>query len=317
MTTGTPLSKSSAPTFSSLFGDFLIEKAANDDKIVAITAAMCEGTGLEQFAKTYPKRCFDVGIAEEHAVSFAAGLAKGGMKPVVCIYSSFLQRAYDQILEDVCIQNLPVVFAIDRAGCVGADGETHHGMFDLSYLSSIPNMTVLTPKDANQLNAMLDFALNYNGPIAIRYPRGSAEYDKNIMSTYELKNIRIASGTTVDIWACGKMFKCGEEVCKILRSRGIDAGLVDVTTVKPLDLSPMNELKELPKLIVTIEDNTCEGGLGSRMASAFSGTESEVLKCAWPDEFIPQGTVEQLAERYGLTAKNISERICDYLERKA
>lgn len=316
-TTGALLQKKDGETFSSLFGKFITEKAEKDEKIVAITAAMCEATGLDKFSNKFPKRFFDVGIAEEHAVSFAAGLAKGGMKPVVCIYSSFLQRSYDQIMQDVCMQNLPVIFAIDRAGCVGADGATHHGMFDLSYLSTIPNMTVLAPKDGNELKAMLDFAFELNGPVAIRYPRGKADYNKEIMSTYSGGNIRVSHGEKVDIWACGKMYDCGLKVCQILSSRGISAGLVEVASVKPLDLEPFYQLSHKPEVIVTIEDNSLAGGLGSKMSSEFAGTGIEVLKFGWPDEFVPQGTFEQLTDRFGLTPEKIAERICEHIERKA
>ena len=314
-TTGALLKKAENKSFSSLFGDFLVEEARNDKKIVAITAAMCDATGLGKFQKEFPDRLFDVGIAEEHAVSFAAGLAKGGMKPVVAIYSSFLQRSYDQIIQDVCMQNLPVVFAIDRAGCVGADGETHHGIYDLSYLSTMPNIEILTPKDANQLEAMLKYALTLDKPCAIRYPRGTSVYDKNITSTYEGKNIRIAPQGKFDIWACGKMFETGQKVKELLQENGINAGLVGITTVKPIDMSMIDE-KNLPQYIVTIEDNTIVGGLGHQVAAYFADRPVKVLNFAWPDEFIPQGSVDELLERYGLTPEIITERIYEEIERE-
>ena len=309
-TTGALLAKSDKKSFSSHFGDFMVEEGERDSRVVAITAAMCDATGLSKFEEKFPERLFDVGIAEEHAVSFAAGLAKGGMKPVVAIYSSFLQRSYDQIIQDVCMQNLPVVFALDRAGCVGADGETHHGIYDLSYLSSMPNMEVLTPKDANQLQSMLRYALNENRPIAIRYPRGNSDYDKEITSTYDSKNIRFAKQGKIDIWAAGKMFNCGLKVKEILATRGIDAGLVDVTKVKPLDLSVLDE-NNMPETIITIEDNTVIGGFGHQLAAEFSDKPVKVINFAWPDEFIPQGSVDQLLDRYGLTPEKIAERICE------
>jgi len=315
-TTGAVLNKSDKKSYSTLFGDFIAEEAAKNDNIVAITAAMLDATGLGRFADEFPDRIYDVGIAEEHAVSFAAGLAKGGMRPVVCIYSSFLQRSYDQIIQDVCMQNLPVVFALDRAGCVGADGETHHGIYDLSYLSSMPNMTVLTPKDANQLQDMLKYALTLNSPVAIRYPRGNSDYDNEIMSTYDGNNIRFAPQGKIDIWACGKMFDCGSIVQELLKDKGIDAGLVDVTKVKPLDVSLLDE-NYLPEYIVTIEDNTIIGGFGQQLAASFADKNVKVLNFAWPDEFIPQGSVEQLLDRYGLTPNKITERICEEIERKA
>ena len=309
-TTGAILNKSDKKSFSTHFGDFMVEEGEKDSKVVAITAAMCDATGLSKFQEKFPERIFDVGIAEEHAVSFAAGLAKGGMKPVVAIYSSFLQRSYDQIIQDVCMQNLPVVFALDRAGCVGADGETHHGIYDLSYLSSMPNMEVLTPKDANQLQSMLKYALSKGRPIAIRYPRGNSDYSKEIMSTYDGKNIRIAKQGKIDIWAAGKMFDCGLKVREILASKGIDAGLVDVTKVKPLDLSLLDE-NDMPETIITIEDNTVIGGFGHQIAAELADKPVKVINFAWPDEFIPQGSVDQLLDRYGLTPEKIAERICE------
>lgn len=317
-TTGAVRGKKTGETFSALFGRLLCERAAGNKDIVAITAAMCEGTGLEGFSKAYPDRFFDVGIAEEHAVSFAAGLAKGGLRPVVCIYSSFLQRAYDQIMEDVCMQKLPVIFAIDRAGCVGADGETHHGMFDLSYLSTIPDITVLAPKDGNELEGMFDYALSLNVPVAIRYPRGASNYDKNITSTYRGGNYRLikSENQTVDIWACGKMVSWGEKVCEILKEKGISAGLVSVSQVKPLDLNPLGDLNKPAKLIATIEDNSLSCGFGSRMAAGIhNDVSAEILNFGWPDTFVPQGTFDELADRYGLTPSKIAERICEHFER--
>ena len=321
------------PTFSGLMGRFACEMAEKDSRIVAVSAAMCDATGLGPFAQKYPERFFDVGIAEEHAVTFAAGMAKNGMKPLVAIYSSFLQRAYDQLLEDICLQKLPVMFLVDRAGCVGADGETHHGMFDLSYLSQMPGMTVLTPKDGNQLQAMMDYALHLDGPCAIRYPRGDTDYNNNILSTYSGGNLRIAemgSGrSAIDIWAVGAMYACGEKVCSLLRDRGYDAGLVDVTTVKPLDLSLLSKDCHL---LVTLEDNVLEGGFGQQAAAVlvsasandekkrfFSRREegTKVLRFGWPDSFIEHGSVAELREKYGLTPEKITERICEQIEGKA
>lgn len=311
--TGEIVGSSSGVSYSKLMGQFAVELADTDENIVAITAAMGEATGLGEFSRKYPKRFFDVGIAEEHAVTFAAGLATQGMKPLVAIYSSFLQRAYDQIMHDVCMQNLPVVFVIDRAGCVGADGETHNGMFDLAYLSTAPNMTVLTPKDGNQLKAMMEYAFSLNAPCAIRYPRGNTIYDTNIMSIYDGRNIRIKSAGKVDIWACGKMFDCGAKVAELLNSKGIDAGLVDVTTVKPLDLSVL----ETTDMIVTIEDHSIIGGMGQQLAAKLSNSDIDIFNIGWPDEFVQQGTFDQLADKYSLTPEKITERICEELERKA
>lgn len=316
-TTGASLEKKTGRTFSELMGDFALELAEKDEAIVAVTAAMGEATGLGNFARTFPQRFFDVGIAEQHAVTFAAGLAREGMKPLVAIYSSFLQRSYDQLMIDVCMQKLPVVFVIDRAGCVGADGETHNGMFDLAYLSSMPGMTVLTPKDGNQLRAMMAYAFKLQAPVAIRYPKGSAVYDKNITLTYERKNQRVLPQGKVDIWACGRMFECGEMVANMLMERGIKTGLVDVTCVKPLDVSAFDADLKKTRLIVSLEDHSLSGGLGQQLCTALAAAKKDFLCLGWPDEFIAQGTFAQLADRYGLTAEKITERICSELERKA
>ncbi len=314
--TGDLIKKPSGVSYSEIMGNYLVEKARDDNKIVAITAAMGEATGLGPFAAEFPDRFFDVGIAEQHAVTFAAGLAKCGIKPVVAIYSSFMQRAYDQLIHDVCIQNLPVVFCLDRAGVVGADGETHHGIFDLSYLMTMPNMTVLTPKDGNQLEEMMNFALKFIGPCAIRYPRGECVYHKNITLTdsWTIKNERIKDAGKVDIWACGKMTDCGLKIVEILRKREIDSGLVNVGIVKPLDLSPFDKNAQL---MVTIEDNSTCGGFGQCVADQLKNENIKILNFGWPDKFIEQGSFNQLADKYGLTPEKIAERICEYFEGKA
>ncbi len=326
--TGLAKEQGGEKSFSQLMGHFATEIAEKDDRVVAITAAMSEGTGLDSFKKAFPRRHFDVGIAEAHAVTFAAGLAKSGMKPLVAIYSSFLQRAYDQIVEDICLQNLPVVFAIDRAGCVGSDGETHHGMLDIPYLSQIPNMTVLAPADGNQLKSMMEYAFALDGPCAIRYPRGQADCSNSIMSTDDEKsrsatgsynNLRLESlegqgkkiSDVIDIWAVGTMVDCGQKVCQILRSRGYCAGLVDVACIKPLDLSLYNRET---KLLVTIEDGAIPGGYGSQMAAALTNESTKVLNFAWPDTYVGQGTIDELREQYGLTPEKITERICAEIE---
>lgn len=320
-TTGALKKQASGPSWSKLMGQFACDLAERDSRIVAITAAMGDATGLGNFAKEYPKRFFDVGIAEEHAVTFAAGLAKCGMKPLVAIYSSFLQRAYDQLIEDICLQKLPVVFLIDRAGCVGADGETHHGMFDLSYLSHIPGMTVLTPKDGNQLQEMMEYAVELDGPCAIRYPRGEAVYNNNITLTYMGCNLREHAAGKIDIWAVGPMFECGQKVCEILKEKGLESGLVDVTTVKPMDLS---QVSPETGLLVTIEDNAVEGGYGQRMAAVLAARSSQsdgtdgvqVMNFGWPDQFVEHGSVSELREKYGLMPEKIAERICEEVEGK-
>lgn len=324
-TTGELKSKPKDPSYSSLIGEFILDLGKKDDKVVAITAAMGEATGLGEFSRTFPDRFFDVGIAEQHAVTFACGLAKGGLRPVVCIYSSFLQRAYDQIIHDCAMQKLPIIFCIDRAGVVGADGETHHGNFDLTYLRSVPGMTVLTPSNGVELKAALEYAHTLDTPVAIRYPRGNSTYDKEIMSTYNINDIslnkRVLPATDVDIWACGKMFDTAEKVVDALKDRGIKAGLVKVTQVKPLETNSLNDLVYSKKLkhIFTIEDNTVMGGFGEGLNSTVlsSGIKAPVTNFGWPDMFIPHGSFDELAEEFGLSANKITERIIDILERKA
>ena len=309
--TGAVLSPSGM-TYSKVFGEEAMELAKEDPRVAAVTAAMCDATGLSQFAGSFPARFFDVGIAEAHGVTFAAGLARAGMRPVVAIYSSFLQRAYDQILEDVCLMNLPVVFAVDRAGIVGADGETHHGIFDLSYLMPMPNMTILTPCSAGQLRSMLRYALDQNGPVAIRYPRGECPDGKDEENSFDGKNIRLYSGCDADIWAVGKMTETALQIRKFLAEKGIDAGVVDVTCVKPMDLSC---LEDPDKLIVTIEDNVLTGGFGQAFA-AVSGCRN-ILSFGWPDKFIEHGSCGELCRKYGMDAVSAAERIGERFERKA
>ena len=304
--------KPSGLTYSKILGMTMEKLAADNNKIVAVSAAMCDATGLGSFAKKYPRQFFDVGIAEAHGVTFAAGLAKSGMRPLVAIYSSFLQRAYDQIIEDVCIQNLPVIFAIDRAGIVGADGETHHGLFDITYLSSMPNMTVLAPADGNQLAAMVRYAFTINGPVAIRYPRGDCSFKQGGEDEYDGKNHRLFSGRDLDIWAVGKMLQTALDTRDQLKEKGIEAGVVDVTTIKPLDLSC---LTEKTKPVVTIEDGLLAGGFGDKFIVE-SGVK-EVLAFGWPDQFIEHGDCDSLYKKYGLDADSIAERICEHFERKA
>ena len=233
MDTGLPLKKSSLPSYSKVFGNKLCEMAGKDERVTAVSAAMIDGTGLEGFNKLFPKRMFDVGIAEGHAVTFAAGLAKSGLKPYVAVYSTFLQRAYDQIIEDVCLQELPVTFCIDRAGIVGADGETHHGIFDISYLRHIPNMTIMAPKDGDELEAMLEYSLQLDGPCAIRYPRGSAETIGKTNKIQIGKSHQLKRGTDVEIWSVGTMAKIVLEAADILKSNGISASVINAEFIKP------------------------------------------------------------------------------------
>ena len=307
------LKSASGMTFSKVFGMTCEEIAAERDDIVAISAAMGDATGLGGFYQKYPNRFFDVGIAEAHGVTFAAGLAKAGIRPIVAIYSSFLQRAYDQIIEDVALQNLPVVFGIDRAGVVGADGETHHGVFDLSYLLPIPNMTVLTPKDGYQLAAMLRYAVTLDGPVAVRYPRGGCAYHDLSKEVYDGRNSRTKTGKDVDIWACGRMVSVAEKAAAMLDERGIHTGIVEVTSVKPLDLSEY--IVDDNKLLVTLEDNLLAGGFGETF-SAQTGA-GNVLMIGWPDKFVEHGDCNTLYKEYGMDAESIVERICERFERKA
>ena len=307
------LKSSGGMTYSKVFGMTCEELAAVRDDVVAISAAMGDATGLGGFYQKYPDRFFDVGIAEAHGVTFAAGLAKCGVRPIVAIYSSFLQRAYDQIIEDVALQNLPVVFGIDRAGVVGADGETHHGVFDLSYLLPIPNMTILTPKDGYQLASMLRYAVTLNGPVAIRYPRGGCEYHELSKTVFDGRNIRAKAGKDVDIWACGRMVKVAEEAAAKLAAKGIDAGIVEVASVKPLDLSALNV--DDNQLLVTLEDNLLAGGFGETFAAQTGA--GNVLMIGWPDKFVEHGDCDTLYKEYGMDADSIVERICERFERKA
>lgn len=308
--TGVTLSKSQT-SYSEIFGKKMFELAEKNDKLVALTAAMCTATGLDQMRDRFPKRVFDVGIAEAHACIFAAGLALGGMHPVVAIYSSFLQRAYDEIIEDVCLQKLPVTFAIDRAGIVGADGETHHGIFDLSYLLPLPNMTVLAPCDAHQLEDMLKYAISEDAPFAIRYPRGHADMTRHIEGSFELKNNVISEGKDVNIIAVGTMLNIAIKASEILKEQGIDAKVCSASVLKPFDDSIINSSD---KLIVTLEDNLIRGGFGEYIAANYT---NRVVNLGWPDKFIEHGDCEYLYKKYGLDAESIAERIRQELEGKA
>ena len=262
--TGLPVLKKEKANYTDVVSTVMKKLGARDDKVVAITAAMEDGTGLKRFHNLYPDRFFDVGIAEEHAVTFAAGLAQAGLRPVFAVYSSFLQRAYDQILHDVCIQKLPVVFAIDRAGLVGSDGETHQGIFDISYLSSIPNMTIMAPKNKWELSDMLKYAVKYNGPIAVRYPRGQA-YDglKEHREPIEMgKSELLCQGSKVAILALGSMVAEAVNVVSELKTAGIEATLINARFAMPFDKEAINELEKNHDLLVSLEENVLSGGFG-------------------------------------------------------
>ncbi len=311
--TGVPLKKKMKANYTDIFSTVMMKLGQRDERVAAITAAMPDGTGLKRFSHAYPDRFFDVGIAEQHAVTFAAGLAAGGLKPVVAVYSSFLQRAYDQVLHDVCIQNLPVIFAVDRAGLVGSDGETHQGIFDLSYLSSIPNMHIMAPKNKWELSDMMKFAVSFGAPIAIRYPRGEAydglagfrapvEYGKAEM-IYEEKDIALL--------AVGSMVKTAEAVRDRLKEEGLCVTLVNARFVKPIDEEMVRRLAEKHSLFVTMEENVASGGFGEKVRSFLEEARlsGHVLSIAVPDEYVEHGNVDVLKKEIGIDEETVTERI--------
>lgn len=318
--TGLPVGKSN-PTYTDVFSTVMRKMGDRRKDVAAVTAAMMTGVGLKRFSNMFPDRCFDVGIAEEHAVTFAAALSLGGITPVVAIYSSFLQRAYDQIMHDVCMQNLHVVFAIDRAGLVGYDGETHHGIFDLSYLGSMPNMTILAPKNLWELSDMIKFAVDYDGPIAVRYPRGEAYTGlKEFRAPICLgKSEVIHEGSRVALLAVGSMVKMAEEVQKQLKERmDMDAALVNARFVKPIDEEFLRSFADTYELVVTLEENVKDGGFGERVL-AFAEEEDlpfgvEII--ALPDRFIPHGSVSYQMKQVGFTPEDICGRIEEYYRKQ-
>ncbi len=313
VSSGLPKRTKTSSTYTDVFSTIMVKLGERDKKVCAITAAMADGTGLKRFRNVYSDRFFDVGIAEEHAVTFAAGLAAGGLKPVVCIYSSFLQRAYDQIVHDVCLQNLPVVFAIDRAGIVGSDGETHQGIFDISFLSSIPNMTIMAPKNKWELSDMMKFAVNYDGPIAIRYPRGTAyggleDYRDEI--EYGKAEI-INREDTVALVALGSMVKTAEKVRDLLKAKGINASLINARFAKPIDRECLLGLSGDHKMIVSLEENVSTGGFGDRVREYLDSIDysGKFISIAVPDMFVEHGDVETLKEEIGMDAYSVAEKI--------
>ena len=311
--TGLPSKPRTTSNYTDIFSTVMCKLGARDEKVVAITAAMPDGTGLKRFRNMYPDRFFDVGIAEEHAVTFAAGLAAGGLKPVVAIYSSFLQRAYDQMIHDVCIQNLPVVFAIDRAGIVGSDGETHQGIFDLSYLSSIPGMHVMAPKNKWELSDMLKFALSLNAPVALRYPRGEAysglqEYRMPI----ELgKAEAIYLESEICLMAVGSMVKTAVEVRKHLHEEGFSCSVINARFVKPIDENAVEYAAKHHRLLVTMEENVASGGFGERVREYFDRlkTDCKLINIAIPDEYVEHGNVELLKKEIRIDGESITNVI--------
>ena len=311
--TGLPKNKRTKANYTDVFSTVMKKLGERNPKVVAITAAMADGTGLRRFHRNFPDRFFDVGIAEAHATTFAAGLAKAGLIPVFVVYSSFLQRAFDQILHDVCIQNLHVIFAIDRAGLVGSDGETHQGIFDISYLSVIPNMTIMAPKNKWELSDMMKFAVAYDGPIALRYPRGAA-YDglKEIRQPIELaKSELIRKGSTVAIMALGSMVKTAVDVVKLLEAEGISATLINARFAMPFDKETIKELPAEHSLLVTMEENVQSGGFGEHVTEYVktNGIALEVLTVALPDCYVEHGNVEVLKKELHVDAESVAKRI--------
>ena len=311
--TGQPLKKKQYPSYTEVFSKKICELAGEDKKIVAVTAAMPDGTGLTRFSKKFPDRFFDVGIAEAHAVTSAAGMASAGLKPVVAVYSSFLQRGYDQILHDVCLQKLPVLFAIDRAGLVGSDGETHQGIFDISFLSLVPGMTIMAPKNRWELEAMLEFGVNFEGPLAIRYPRGEAyrglsefaapmEYGKAEM-LYEESGIAL--------FALGSMVSTGEHVREKLKAKGHSCTLVNARFAKPMDTDMLDRLCRNHDLIVTMEENVLRGGLGMCATRYIHEhyPQVKVIQVALPDAYVEHGNVSLLREMLGIDSDSVIRRL--------
>lgn len=316
--TGEPRNPSKKDSYTDVFSKVITDIGKTNEKVVAITAAMADGTGLSRFAKKFPERFYDVGIAEEHALTFAAGLAAGGMKPVVALYSSFLQRAYDQAIHDICLQNLPVMLAVDRAGLVGSDGETHQGLFDLSFLSMIPNMTILSPKNRWEMADMIRYAVDFEYPIALRYPRGEAyeglqefrasvEYGKSEL-LYREKEIAVIF--------VGHMAHLAEEVRRELKKNGYSCSLVNARFVKPVDTVMLEGLAEEHRMFVTIEENVLTGGYGQQVLSYVSRAKLpvKVRNFGIPDDYVEHGNVEVLRAEVGLEKNKIVKQIiADYV----
>ena len=310
--TGDNLSAKTGKSYTAIFSETMLEMAAKDERLVTITAAMPYGTGLYNLKQTYPKRFFDVGIAEEHAVTFAAGLAAGGLRPVVAIYSTFLQRAYDQIIHDVCLQQLPVVFAVDRAGLVGSDGETHQGIFDIGYLATVPGLTILSPKDGRELKEMLKYAYGLNKPVAVRYPRGIAEdLDIEFKPIVSYENEIIKQGKHIAVFATGKTVKLAIEVDKLLQKSRIDSTVVNVRFLDKADNKLLEQFKEDHYIIVSIEESVRTGSYTERLMAEAAKRELNYnfMPITLPDSFIEQGSQDELWKRYDFDVEKIAEKI--------
>ena len=305
-------------TYTDVFSQKIVELAEENKKITAVTAAMPAGTGLSAFARKFPGRFFDVGIAEEHAVTFAAGMAAGGLHPVVAIYSTFLQRAYDQILHDVCLCRLPVVFMADRAGIVGSDGETHQGIFDIAFMMPMPGLTIIAPKNSWELREMLSFAINYNAPVAIRYPRGEA-YTGLESFKQPIVNGRgewIARGQDIVLLAAGSMVKTAAEARERLKKEGLDISVVNMRFLKPFDTGLLEEALKGHSLFVTLEEGVVTGGFGQAVANWVNNRDNsvKVLCIGLPDKFLEHGSASILKEKYGISADKVAERVLEAYE---
>ncbi len=314
-----PVTKAPPPTYTAAFSKALLREAEGDPRIVAITGAMPEGTGLDAFRDRFPRRYFDVGLAEEHAVTFAAGLACEGYRPVVAIYSTFLQRGYDQIEHDVCLQKLPVTFCLDRAGLVGEDGPTHHGVFDYSYLRMIPNMTVMAPADENELQHMLRTSLTMSGPSSIRYPRGTGvgiAMDPEPKTLPLGKGVRLKDGSQVTLLAVGNRVHPALEAACALDDLGVSTGVVNMRFVKPLDETLLKECAARTPKLVTIEDNVLQGGFGSAVLETLGSARADVLRLGLPDAFVEHGAPHLLYDAVGLSGPKIAARVAEWLGHK-
>jgi len=319
--TGEVLKKNDTPTYTEVFGNTMMRLAHQDEKVLAITAAMPSGTGLTNFSRAFPARFFDVGIAEQHAVTMAAGLAAGGYHPVVALYSTFLQRAYDQVLHDVCLQNLPVTFAIDRAGIVGDDGATHQGVFDLAFLRPIPNMVIMAPKDENELQHMLATAVDHAGPSALRYPRGSGtgcmmDKEQKILPLGKAEVIK--EGTDATLLAIGSMVRVAEKAAMILATRGIKVAVINARFVKPLDEKCILYYVQMSGKLFTLEENVLQGGFGSAVIEFLSAQGLgglQIYQFGIPDTFVEHGSPELLRARYGLTIEQVVRVVGEKLAR--
>lgn len=298
--------------YSHVFGKKIVELAKDNKDIVAITAAMEEGTGLSEFAKTYPKRFYNVEICEEHALTMAAGLASGGMIPVVALYSSFMQRGYDEIVHDICLTKQHVIMVLDRAGNTGNDGETHHGIYDLSYLNTIPNLTILAPKNFSELEKMLEFAIKYNGPVAIRYPKGSEELDTKSSKIVLGKSEVLKEGSDITILAIGKMVAKALALSNKLKENNINAEVINARFLKPLDVDTITKSFNKTKLLVTIEDNDFEYGFGATVKKYIR--EDKVLSLGYPNTYLEHGEIEEIEKKYELDIDSMYKKIVNYLK---